>query len=147
MGDATGSKGKAQAMPRILAAIAAVAALVAVVASLSWAGPCTGVLELANGNAVPMRCAYAQKAVVLIGAVLALVAVKSAATGKLEAWAIVLLAVAMAAVTFDWAAGIGVRKSEMACWTMAAWVRSCAAIAGLAGLGTAVVPLARKQVR
>ena len=147
MENRTGSKGKSLTLPRVLAVVAAVAALVAVGASFSWAGPCTGVLELAKGNAVPMRCAYAQKAVALMGVVLAIVAAKSAVTGKMESWAIVLLSIAMIAVTFESAFGIGVCKSEMACWTMAAWVRGCAAVSGVCGLVAAVLPLFKKQVR
>lgn len=147
MENGTGSKGKSLALPRVLAVAVAIAALVAVAASFSWAGPCAGVLELANGNAVPMRCAYAQKAVALMGVVLAIVAAKSAVTGKMESWAMVLLSVAMIAVTFESAFGIGVCKSEMACWTMAAWVRACAAVSGICGLVAAVLPVAKKQVR
>ena len=147
MENRTATKGKVSPVPRILAIVAALAALVAVAASFSWAGPCAGVLELANGNAVPMRCAYTQKAVALIGVILAIVAAKSAVTGKMESWAMVLLSVAMIAVTFESAFGIGVCKSEMACWTMAAWVRACAAVSGICGLVAAVLPVAKKQVR
>lgn len=147
MENRTATKGKVSPVPRILAIVAALAALVAVAASFTWAGPCTGVLELANGNAVPMRCAYAQKAVALMGVVLAIVAAKSVVTGKMESWAMVLLSVAMIAVTFESAFGIGVCKSEMACWTMAAWVRACAAVSGICGLVAAVLPVAKKQVR
>ncbi|WP_251230906.1 DUF4418 family protein [Adlercreutzia aquisgranensis] len=132
---------------RVLMVVAAVAAAVAVAASFSWALPCAGVLELANGNAVPMRCAWTQRAVVLLGAVLVCAAIGAAVTGKGGSWAVGLLAVAMIAVTFDTVAGIGVCKSEMACWTMAAWVRGCAAVALVAAAASAVAPLTRKQVR
>lgn len=132
---------------RALMVVAAVAAVVAVAASFSWAPPCEGVLELANGNAVPMRCAWTQRAVVLLGTVLTCAAIGAIAAGKGGSWAVSLLAVAMIAVTFDTVAGIGVCKSEMACWTMAAWVRGCAAVALVAAVASAVAPLARKQVR
>ena len=49
-------------------------------AVLLWAPVCSGTLELANGNMVPMRCAYTAKVAVLLALVLA--AYRSAAEGK-----------------------------------------------------------------
>ena len=53
-------------VPLIAQIISLACALVAVGAVLLWAAPCAGSLELANGNMVPMRCAYTSKVAVLL---------------------------------------------------------------------------------
>ena len=131
----------------ILLAIALVSSLLCLVAVLAWAGPCTGVLDLANGNATPMRCLYTSKIILLIAAAIVLVAGKSLITGAYKWAAILLLSCALIVVTFESPIGIGVCKSEMMCWTMAFWARLCGGISAVAALGLALRPLLGKQVR
>ena len=58
----------------IVPIISLVCAAVVCGAVLLWAPVCAGPLELANGNMVPMRCAYTAKVAVLLALVLAAVA-------------------------------------------------------------------------
>ena len=55
----------------IVPIISLVCAAVVCGAVLLWAPVCAGTLELANGNMVPMRCAYTGKVAVLLALVLA----------------------------------------------------------------------------
>ena len=67
----------------IVPIISLVCAAVVCGAVLLWAPVCAGTLELANGNMVPMRCAYTAKVAVLLALVLAAVAVAAlAAVGR-----------------------------------------------------------------
>jgi len=127
--------------------VALVAAVVGALAVVLWAGPCTGALELANGNMVPMRCAYTAKVAVLLFALAAGLSVRGLATKKRDDLAFVLLGVALFLVTFESAVGIGVCKSQMECWTMAAWIRGCGALVALCGMVNALASVAKRQVR
>lgn len=131
----------------VLLAISLVSGLVCFVAVLVWAGPCTGVLDLANGNATPMRCLYTSKIILLIAIIIVLVACKGLVTGAYEWAAILLLSCALIVVTFESPIGIGVCKSEMMCWTMAFWARLCGGISAVAALGLVIRPLLGKQVQ
>ena len=61
---------------QLLAPIAAlICAAIVCGAVLLWAPVCSGTLELANGNMVPMRCTYTAKVELLLALILAAVAV------------------------------------------------------------------------
>ena len=68
----------------IVPIISLVCAAVVCGAVLLWAPVCAGTLELANGNMVPMRCAYTAKVAVLLALVLAAVAVAALVTKRQE---------------------------------------------------------------
>ena len=95
----------------IVPIISLVCAAVVCGAVLLWAPVCAGTLELANGNMVPMRCAYTAKVAVLLALVLAAVAVAALVTKRPMTVALVLLSVAIVLMTFDTPLSIGVCKS------------------------------------
>ena len=66
-----------------------------------WAPVCAGTLELANGNMVPMRCAYTAKGRRAAGAGAGAVAVAALVTKRPMTVALVLLSVAIVNMTFD----------------------------------------------
>ena len=67
----------------LLAPIAAlVCAAVVCGAVLLWAPVCAGMLELTNGNMVPMRCTYTAKVELLLALILAVVAVVALVTKR-----------------------------------------------------------------
>ena len=108
----------------IVPIISLVCAAVVCGAVLLWAPVCAGTLELANGNMVPMRCAYTAKVAVLLALVLAAVAVAALVTKRPMTVALVLLSVAIVLMTFDTPLSIGVCKSaDMACQATAGWLR------------------------
>ena len=99
----------------IVPIISLVCAAVVCGAVLLWAPVCAGTLELANGNMVPMRCAYTAKVAVLLALVLAAVAVAALVTKRPMTVALVLLSVAIVLMTFDTPLSIGVCKSAEMC--------------------------------
>lgn len=56
----------------ICSTICLVCAILAIGAALIWAPPCSGALELTNGNMVSMKCAYAAKAGVVLATLIAI---------------------------------------------------------------------------
>mgnify|MGYP000054893742 CR=1 FL=1 len=85
---------------------------------------CSGTLELANGNMVPMRCAYTAKVALMLAVILAAVAVAALVTKRPMTVALVLLSLAIVLLTFDTPLSIGVCKSaDMACQSTALWLR------------------------
>lgn len=133
-------------LDNILILVVLAFSILPILAILVWAGPCSGVLDLANGNATPMRCFYTSKVIMLIAIVMVLVSVKSFVSGSVEGVALFLLACAMIVVTLESPVGIGVCKSEMACWDMAFWVRLSGAVAAAASLAIVLRPVLSKQV-
>ena len=95
-------------VPLIAQIISRACALVAVGAVLLWAAPCAGSLELANGNMVPMRCAYTSKVAVLLALMLAVVCTAGLATRRPLAATVALLSAALILMTFDTPLSIGV---------------------------------------
>ena len=128
-------------------AIAIAVGIIGIAAICFWAGPCDGALELANGNMAPMRCAYTAKIAILILAMATAISIKGLSLGRPESLALILLGVALVAITFESLVGIGVCKSEMMCWTMAAWIRPCGVVIAACGAANAVSALIGKQVR
>lgn len=96
----------------LLAPIAAlICAAIVCGAVLLWAPVCSGTLELANGNMVPMRCAYTAKIALMLAVILAAVAVAALVTKRPMTVALVLLSLAIVLLTFDTPLSIGVCKS------------------------------------
>ena len=129
----------------IVPIISLVCAAVVCGALLLWAPVCAGTLELANGNMVPMRCAY--KVAVLLALVLAAVAVAALVTKRPMTVALVLLSVAIVLMTFDTPLSIGVCKSaDMACQATAVWLRVAGGVSAVAALAGALLNPDRKRV-
>lgn len=131
---------------KIVYVVIGICGLLTMGATMIWAQPCSGVLELANGNAAPMRCNYTARIATLLGLVLVILAIVSLVSKHSMAIPVLLVAAAMIIITFDSALGIGVCKSKMPCWTTAAWIRTCAGIAIAAGLVGLVGGKGKKQV-
>ncbi len=128
--------------------VSLLSALVVLGAVLVWAPPCAGSLELANGNMVPMRCAYAGKAAVLLAVVLAVVCLAALATKKSATVAIVALSVALVVVTFNTPFSAGVcSAADMACQTTAVWLRVCGIVSAAAALVAFAADPTRKRVQ
>lgn len=128
--------------------ISLLCALVALGAVLIWAPVCAGSLELANGNMVPMRCAYAGKTAVLLALLLLVVSVAGLATKRKATVAVVGLSVALVIVTFATPLSGGVcASSEMACQTTALWLRVCGIVSAVAALAGYFTSSDRKRVR
>ena len=132
----------------LVAPIAALlCAIVVCGAVLLWAPVCTGTLELANGNMVPMRCAYTAKVELLLAIILAAAAVAALATKRPMTVALVLLSLAIVLLTFDTPLSIGVCKSaDMACQATAIWMRIAGGVSALAALAGALASPERKRV-
>lgn len=126
---------------QLLAPIAAlICAAIVCGAVLLWAPVCSGTLELANGNMVPMRCTYTAKVELLLALILAAVAVAALVTKRPMTVALVLL-------TFDTPLSIGVCKSaDMACQSTALWLRIAGGISTVATLAGALLNPDRKRV-
>ena len=129
----------------IVPIISLVCAAVVCGAVLLWAPVCAGTLELANGNMVPMRCAYTAKVAVLLA--LVLVALAALVTKRPMTVALVLLSVAIVLMTFDTPLSIGVCKSaDMACQATAVWLRVAGGVSAVAALAGALLNPDRKRV-
>ena len=125
-----------------------VAAGLACIASLLFvAGPCTGMLELANGKTVPMRCFHASKMIITLALILIIIAGKGLVTKNYDRTACVLLALGMISATIESALGVGVCKAEMECWIMAFWIRTCAGLIIGAVCASGVARIKLKQVK
>ena len=99
-------------------------ALLLIAALSLWAPPCSGQLELANGNFTFMKCVYTAKAAMLIVVILIFAALENIAKKRLAALTYVVFGAALIAITFTSALGIGICANvEMACHTSALWIR------------------------
>ncbi len=141
-------KGELMKSLQLLAPIAAlICAAIVCGAVLLWAPVCSGTLELANGNMVPMRCAYTAKIALMLAVILAAVAVAALVTKRPMTVALVLLSLAIVLLTFDTPLSIGVCKSaDMACQSTALWLRIAGGISTVAALAGALLNPSRKRV-
>lgn len=131
----------------VLQVVSLLCALVVIGAVLLWAPVCSGTLELANGNMVPMRCAYTAKVALLLALVLAIVVVYGLAAKRSTTLIVVLLSAAIVLMTFDTPLSIGVCKSaDMACQATALWLRIAGGVSLVAAIAAAVVNPDRKRV-
>ena len=128
---------------QLLAPIAAlICAAIVCGAVLLWAPVCSGTLELANGNMVPMRCTYTAKIALMLAVILAAMAVAALVTKRPMTVALALLSLA-----FDTPLSIGVCKSaDMACQSTALWLRIAGGISAVATLAGALLNPDRKRV-
>lgn len=119
----------------VMGAVSLVCSVIAIGAVLVWAQPCHGSLELANGNMMPMRCAYTGKIALLMSGLLALASLASMVAKKPFTLAVVAASCALALLPVETFATIGVCKSsDMACQAMAAWLMACGGVSAAAAL-------------
>lgn len=129
-------------------AVSAVCAVLVLGAVFVWAPPCQGLLELANGNLVPMRCVYTGKAAALLALLLLVACAASAVTKRPFTAVTVGLSVALALLAFETPATIGVCKSAgMACGATAAWLAACGGVSAVSALAVFFAGGQRKRVR
>ncbi|MBQ3405329.1 MAG: DUF4418 family protein [Oscillospiraceae bacterium] len=109
--------------------------VILLIAVFTWAKPCSGQLELANGNFVAMKCVYTGKALALISAALIVIALENIAKKRSAPFAFIILGLAFIIVTFSGALGIGVCVKEgMACHATALWARVIGALTLIDGI-------------
>lgn len=116
-------------------------------AVLIWAPVCTGTLEMANGNMMPMRCTYTAKIALLLAAILAIVSIAGMITKNPMTAAVIAISCAFILLTFDTPLSIGVCRAEMACWDTAFWLRLFGGISAIAALTGFVMSGTRKRVK
>lgn len=108
---------------------------VLLIAIFTWAAPCSGQLELANGNFTAMKCVYTAKAIALISIVLLVVAVENIFKKRPAPLAYIVIGLAIILVTFTNAVGIGICvKADMSCHAMALWARIIGGLIMLDGI-------------
>ena len=114
-------------LTKILIALQAVAALCVIGAVKIWAPTCRGMLELANGNEVPMKCHYAGQAALGIAVIIVFTAVASFLTKKDHKMLMAVNAVAALILFLVFGSLIGVCANEtMQCHATALWGRIAA---------------------
>ena len=121
------------------AAVVAAGALL-IGAVYGWAGVCTGMLKLATGAEVHMKCFYSGQALVLLGALLVVNGVMMLLTKNLAyGGAIAVVAGIFAIVVVSNSGlGIGICAKVMACHDTAAWAKLCGGLAAAAGAASLV---------
>lgn len=131
----------------ICSTICLACAILAIGAASIWAPPCNGALELANGNMVPMKCAYAAKAGIVLAALIAICSALSFAK-KDMLFAVAAISLALSFIVMQLPGTIGVCKSDgMACHTTAAWFISCGGISFVSSIVGIVLNPKRKKVK
>lgn len=104
-----------------------------------WAPVCDGLLELANGNMVHMKCFYTAQASTILIILMLVLSITSLITKKfnvVNGVIIIALGIMLITVTYESIIGIGVCKKVMDCHETAFWLRSGGALTILIGLGT-----------
>lgn len=131
----------------ICSSICLVCAILAIGAASIWAPPCSGALELTNGNMVPMKCAYAAKVGIVLATLIAICSALSFAKKDIL-FAVAVISLALAFIVMQLPGAIGVCKSDgMACHTTAAWFISCGGISFISSITGIVLNPKRKKVK
>ncbi len=103
-----------------------------------WAPVCNGLLTLANGNMVHMKCFYTGQASVMLALILmitALAAFFSSTDHNKVQWVIIVIGIMLITTTIESTIGIGIcKKMDMACHGTAAWLRGSGLLAMIGGL-------------
>ncbi|MBR2481426.1 MAG: DUF4418 family protein [Oscillospiraceae bacterium] len=116
-------------MANILIAVQAVAGLVLIGAVKLWAPVCGKMLELANGNSVPMKCHWAGQAALVVSVLIVVTAVMGLLAKKDYKKFAVVNAVAAVLLFMVFTSLIGVCASEeMRCQITALWGKGVAAV-------------------
>ena len=125
----------------ICSTICLVCAILAIGAASIWAPPCT------NGNMVPMKCAYAAKAGIVLATLIAICSALSFAKKDIL-FAVAAISLALAFIVMQLPGAIGVCKGDrMDCHTTAAWFISCGGISFVSSIVGIVLNPKRKKVK
>ncbi len=112
-----------------------VIALLMLGAMYIWAPVCDGLLELANGNMVHMKCFYARQAVTVVVLLLLVQAASAYITKKTNPVMIVALGIMLVALTYQSFLGIGICMNDtMPCHDTASWIRGGGTLTILIGI-------------
>ncbi len=103
-----------------------------------WAPVCDGLLALANGNMVHMKCFYTGQVSIVLAIILLVTAIAAFFSktdhNKIQ-WVIIIIGIMLIANTFESMIGIGIcKKTTMACNTTAVWLRGSGILAIVSGL-------------
>lgn len=103
-----------------------------------WAPVCDGLLTLANGTMVHMKCFYTGQASIVLALILIITAIAaffSKTDHKKIQWVIIAIGILLIANTFESVIGIGIcKKTTMACNAAAVWIRGSGVLAVVSGL-------------
>lgn len=100
-----------------------------------WAPVCDGLLELANGNKVHMKCFYTAQATTVLVILLLVLAISSLITKKTNPVMIIALGIMLIILTYQSFLGIGIcMKETMACHDTAPWIRGGGILTILIGI-------------
>ena len=114
---------------KIMIALQAVSALCVIGAVKLWAPVCGKLLDLANGNQVPMKCHWAEQAAVAVCIIILAAAVMAFAAKKEYKGMMVVTGVAGVMLFLVFTSLIGVcASSEMRCQTTKLWGIGAAAV-------------------
>ena len=123
-------------MNKILIGLQALAALCVLGAVKFWAPVCGKLLDLANGNQVPMKCHWAGQAAIAVSVIILIAAVMALLAKKEYKGLMVVTAVAGVLLFMIFTSLIGVCASaEMRCQTTKIW-----------GIGAAVITVAASLI-
>lgn len=90
-----------------------------------WAPVCEGLLELANGTMVHMKCFYTSQATTVLVFLLLVLAITSLLTQRTDGIMIIALGIMLIVSTYQSFLGIGIcAKETMDCHNTALWIRS-----------------------
>ena len=116
-------------LSNVMIGLQAVAAVVMLGAIKIWAPVCGKMLELANGNSVPMKCHWAGQAAIAVSIIVLVTAVMALLAKKEHKKLVVVNAVAGVVLFLVFTSLIGVCASaEMRCQTTALWGKIVAAV-------------------
>lgn len=116
-------------MNKVMIALQALAALCVIGAVKFWAPVCGKMLELANGNTVPMKCHWAAQAAIAVSVIILAAAVMALLAKKEYKGLMVVTAVAGAVLFLVFTSLIGVCASaQMRCQTTKIWGIAAAAV-------------------
>lgn len=104
-----------------------------------WAPVCDGLLKLATGNMVHMKCFYTAQAGTILAILLLVLSIAALAAKKytvITSVMVIVLGIMIIAVTYESLIGIGVCKKVMACHQTAFWLRIGGGLAILIGIGS-----------
>ena len=116
-------------MNKVMIALQALAAVLLLGAVKFWAPVCGKMLELANGNQVPMKCHWASQAAITVSVIIIAAAVMALLAKKEYKGLMVVNAVAAVLLFMVFTSLIGVCASaEMRCQTTKIWGIGAAAV-------------------
>jgi len=116
-------------MNKVMIALQAIAAACVLGAVKLWAPVCGKMLELANGNQVPMKCHWAGQAAIAVAVIILVAAVMALLAKKEYKGLMVVTAVAGVILFLVFTSLIGVcASSDMRCQTTKIWGIGAAAV-------------------